>query len=251
MAWLREWVSMVESGLFKEAIIAGCNFGSPRQKEFRFLIAFLSAQRLSAPCTRDHRHVKIEGRFTKPSAIYPEALGMHLAVEFKEALRRMASEADEDLAVVGNESLVVNDLVQTSPWEEVSSWTWRKPSHINVLEVSSAVAALQKVGAHHPHTRFVSFVDSMVARGALTKGRSTSFLLRPSLLRSAALQIVFDLFPVWPFCPTRLNVADDPTRDVALREGARFSFRGSQVCDLAAEACPSRCCLLPFCGFGF
>lgn len=233
MAWLREWISMVQSGLFSEAIIAACNFESPHQKEFRFLLAFLSAQNLHLPCTRDHPHVKIEGRFTKPSAIYPEALGMHLAVEFKAALRRMAAETDDDLVVAGNESLVVNDVVQTLRWKEVSSWTWKRSPHINVLEVSASVAALHKVGASSPHSCFVSLIDSVVARGALTKGRSTSVLLRPSLLRSAALQIIFDLFPVWRFCPTRLNVADDPTRDVAVRSCVRFSFRGSQVCDLA------------------
>ena len=86
-----------------------------------------------------------------------------------------------------------------------------------MLEVSSAVQVLSKIGDSCPHSRFLSFVDSAVARGALAKGRSTSLLLQPLIRRAAVLQIAFDLYPVWPFCPTRLNVADDPTRDCPIR----------------------------------
>ena len=37
MAWLKEWRSLVDSEDF-EAILATCQFGSPHQKEFRFLV---------------------------------------------------------------------------------------------------------------------------------------------------------------------------------------------------------------------
>ena len=63
-----------------------------------------------------------------------------------------------------------------------------------------------------------------MARGALSKGRSTSVLLQPWLRRSAAFQVGFDLYPVFPFCPTRLNTADDPTRDVDLRPPVSHSI---------------------------
>lgn len=36
-------------------------------------------------------------------------------------------------------------------------------------------------------------------------------------------QLCFDVYAVWPFCPTRLNVADDPTRDVAISGLGRAS----------------------------
>ena len=71
MAWLDEWISLVQSGDFEEAIIAACRFNSPHQKEFRFLLHRVSAELLEARCTRDHAHVRIQGKFTKDSAYIP------------------------------------------------------------------------------------------------------------------------------------------------------------------------------------
>jgi hypothetical protein len=50
------------------------------------------------------------------------------------------------------------------------------------------------------------------------KGRSPSFGLRPSLRRCGAIMVAGSLYPVMHFGPTRLNVADCPTRDSALPE---------------------------------
>ena len=234
MRWLREWKSLVASGKFEEAIIAACNFGSPHQKEFCFLVYLLSKDALQRKCTRDHSHVRIQGAFTKKSAAYTKELGVHLALEFKNALRRQAILADHEFLVDGLESVIVNDVAQTSKWREVSAWSWKKPRHINVLEVSSAVSGMSKEATLTPHSRFLSLVDSSVARGSLSKGRSTSRLLQPLLKRSAVTQIGFDLYPVFPFCPTRLNVADDPTRDVEIRLPTRHSIRELASLDLRA-----------------
>ena len=68
-----------------------------------------------------------------------------------------------------------------------------------------------------PDSRFSGFLDSQVARGALSKGRSSSHALQPLCRRSAAIQTMACLYPVWNFAPTRLNVADDPTRDAPIR----------------------------------
>lgn len=40
------------------------------------------------------------------------------------------------------------------------------------------------------------------------------------------------MYPVWPFCPTRRNVADDPTRDVGLRLRVPNSVRNCEFADL-------------------
>ena len=87
-----------------------------------------------------------------------------------------------------------------------------------------------------PTVVFLSFLDSSVARGALGKGRSTSRLLKPLLRRACVLQVCFDLYPVWPFCPTRHNVADDPTRDVKRR--SPFTALDSSSC-WCGFSCPS------------
>eukprot|EP00435_Cladocopium_sp_Y103_P053973 s1965_g17.t1 len=72
--------------------------------------------------------------------------------------------------------------------------------------------------------RFVGLMDSRVAKGALAKGRSSSKSLQVVCRRSAALQLATGLQPGWCFAPTRLNVADDPTRRVRLRGRARISL---------------------------
>lgn len=69
MAWLDEWRSLVDSGDFCEAVLAACQFGSPHQKEFRFLLLLIAVAEVERHCTRDHAHVKIQGKFTRPSAM--------------------------------------------------------------------------------------------------------------------------------------------------------------------------------------
>lgn len=51
--------------------------------------------------------------------------------------------------------------------------------------------------------------------------------MKPSLRKSAALQIVGGLYPSFGFAPTRLNTADDPTRLSDLRPPSLHS-----ICDL-------------------
>eukprot|EP00435_Cladocopium_sp_Y103_P020515 s2882_g5.t1 len=231
MAWLREWISLVSLDDFEEAIVAACMFGSPHQKEFRFLLHLVSAAALETRCTRDHQHVRIQGKYTKKSAIYTPELGMHLALAFRAALRRVVLAEDPEFSCDGLESVVVNDLMCCSNWKLQNSWEWKRPSHINALEVSAGVSVLKTAGQEKPHSRVICCVDSSVARGALTKGRSTSVLLQPLLRRSAVWQVCFDLYPVWPFCPTRHNVADDPTRSVNLRKSCPLSIRGRRDVD--------------------
>lgn len=186
---------------------------------------------LERRCTRDHPHVKIQGSLTKASAIYTPEMGLHLAVAFWNALLRATSLEEPNWGLSELELVVSIDFVMTADWHEVASWSWKRSPHINVLEVSSAVRVLHEVGFVRPHSRFLSFVDSSVARGALANGRSTSRMLQPLLRRACVLQVCFDLYPCWPYCPTRLNTADDPTRDVAIREKHEVSIRSADGVD--------------------
>jgi len=109
MAWLREWISLLESEGFAEAVLPACG-----QKEFRFLLYGLLVQEVERHCTRDHSHVRIQGKYTKDSAIYFPATGMHLALALKNAFRRAAGARDPEWTLTELESVVSNDLVQTS-----------------------------------------------------------------------------------------------------------------------------------------
>lgn len=137
----------------------------------------------------------------------------------------MRRRVDDQPHSPGLESVLSNDVLLTSHWKLVDFVPWRIPLHINLLETSMAVRVLKRQALLLPDTRFLNFLDSQVAPGALTKGRSSSRLLLGLCRRSTALQIVGGLYPVWPYAPTKLNVADDPTRGLSPRPPVPLSIR--------------------------
>ena len=221
MAWLRAWRWLLRIG-FQEAVIAMCRFGSIHRKEFRILISELDPELLTAKCLGGHQHVRIEGSYTKDSAIYTEGMAMHLAKEFSSVLRRQQFEERDEVRAEGKESVIVNDLLMTDGWSLVRQWFWKGRAHINLLETSVFISVLKEAVSKSPGCRFVGILDSGVAIGALAKGRSSSRALQPYLRKGAALQIAGNLYPGLCFGPTRLNVADDPSRGVALRSSSRL-----------------------------
>ena len=117
----------------------------------------------------------------------------------------------------GHESIAVNDILQSSTWRTEKKWHWKRKSHINILEAHAGLGVLTAAAADLPDSRCLGLLDSRVAKGALAKGRSSSTGLQKTCKKSAAIQLAFGLYPGWCFAPTRLNVADDPTRRCALR----------------------------------
>ena len=111
-----------------------------------------------------------------------------------------------------------------SKWSLVKQWTFRRNSHINILEESSLLklcSLLAREGA--PRTISV-LVDSNVVRCATSKGRTSSLGLGSILRRVAAQVDAAGLYINIPFCPTRLNAADDPTRDREIRAPVEISI---------------------------
>eukprot|EP00435_Cladocopium_sp_Y103_P010558 s305_g2.t1 len=226
MCWLSLWTVLMQLG-FSEAIIASCMFGSPHRKEFRLLCYLLDSAFLEVRCGGGHSHVRVEGRLTKPSAVYVDGVADHFATAFDMALKSLDAEERLSPGVDGLESPVINEIALTSKWKIVRSWFWKRAGHINVLELASTVSLVSSLSTEHSSARFVSLVDSAVCRGALTKGRSPSRALQPGLKRLGAICVAADLYPCWGFCPTRLNTADDPTRSVEIREATQHAFRST------------------------
>ena len=81
MVWLSFWRTLLALG-FEEAIIASCQFGCLHRKGFRFLVYLLDAVFLEARCQGGHHHIRIEGKWTKGSAVYVDGLGKRLASAF-------------------------------------------------------------------------------------------------------------------------------------------------------------------------
>ena len=223
MGWLSFWVSLLQCG-FQESIVASCQFGSPHRKEFKFLLYKVCAKDLERRCPGGHTHIRIEGKWTKGSAVYVDALGKHLAEGFARALRLEFAE-DEGPTLDGFESLLVNDIMDFNQWTLGKVWDWQKKAHINVYETDASVSVLLKACKSQPHSRACFAVDSLVAKGALSKGRSSSKKLQPSIKRACAIQLAFDCYPAWCYAPTRLNVPDDPTRGLGLRSPVSRSIR--------------------------
>ena len=211
MCWLVLWESLLALG-FDEAVIASCVFGSIHRKEFRFLCYLLDVAAMERRCPGGHTHVRVEGSYTKASAVYVDGLAWHVGEAFHKALKALEVLDSLGPDVQGQENILANDIMTTSKWHTVRAWFWKRISHINVLELASAVSVLGSVAKSHSSVRFASFLDSSVCRGALAKGRSASYALQPGLRRACAWCIAFDLYPAWPFSPTRLKVADDPSR---------------------------------------
>ena len=217
MAWLPAWIQLLNMD-FYESVVASCQFGSPHKKQFRFITYLVDSESLEVRCPGGHDHVRVEGAYTKESAVYVWDLAMHLAKHFSVALARAQLADDDVLPAIGHESLVLNDLLAASQWKIEKSWWWKRKSHINVLEGHGGLAVLADAAVTCPDSRFCCLLDSRAAKGALAKGRSSSVSLQRVCKRSMSLQLGFGLYPGWGFAPTRLNVADDPTRRVALRK---------------------------------
>ena len=217
MAWLTFWQTLLALGF-----VASCQFGSLHREEFRFLVFLLDVVFLEARCHGGHHHVRIDGKWIKGSAVYTDGLGKHLAAAFAKALRLGFAE-DEDV-VHGFESLVVNDFMESSHWTLGKVWDWKKHAHINVYETDASVVALESSSCRLHHYRACFVVDSLVAKGAPSKGRSSAKKLQPALKRACAIQMAYDTYPGWCY-PPRLNVRDDPTRGLPLRSSVHGSLR--------------------------
>ena len=192
MRWLKVWKALIGLGA-SETFLASCMYGSPFQKEFCFMSVNMMAEELAKKCSRDHPHVRIEGRLTKESAVYCEGLAKALAWCFWKHLRsRDEAESRHELRGEGLEDVVTNDLCAAFPWDTVSSWKWKKEKHINILETEASNALAKRVARRGGDKRYVNLLDSHVARSAVTKARTSSYALRGALLQRAAICLAYD-----------------------------------------------------------
>eukprot|EP00435_Cladocopium_sp_Y103_P061652 s470_g23.t1 len=234
MAWLAAWRWLISLGC-EEAVVASCMFGSVHRKEFRLLVHMLDSKAMTVKCGGGHSHIRIQGKYTKDSAIYTDAVAQHFAFGFSSALRRFSEREDDEKISRGSESVLTNDVLRTGRWSLVREWFWKKHSHINVLESSAYASLLKESIEVRPGTRFSVLLDSSVTKGAISKGRSSSYSLQPILRRGAACQIVGNLYPFTSFAPTKLNVADDPTRDEEIRLPSKVALWDSVPLSLLRE----------------
>ena len=212
-----------------------CMFGSIHHKPFRFVGVHLDLSGLQRRCSRDHEHVVIQGSYTKASATYTSGLAEALASTFEKGILwfKACCKDDDEPDVKGLESQVVNSVVLSSDWKVDRVWSFKKSSHINILEFSVLEKLAIDLVRQGKSVRAVSLADSFVLSAAASKGRTSSAGLAPVLRRFNALCVAGGLYINTPFVPTRLNCADDPTRDAVLRlPSGSISIAGWEEKDL-------------------
>ena len=203
--------------------LASCSFGSVHQKEFCFAGVNMKVHLLHRPCTRDHKHIPIQGRYAKPRATYVPLLGEAVAIFFR-----------DQLSTVGVEDQLSNELSLALEWRRYDSWNWKRGSRINVLEAGAILRLVRRVT--EGDRRVLYLADSHVARSVVARGRSSASALAAPLKKMCAVCLAFGIYPAGRFCPTRWNPADHPTRTSAhpsknagLRIGSGFLY----FCSLA------------------
>jgi hypothetical protein len=99
------------------------------------------------------------------------------------------------------------------------------PEHINCLEVRTAGYGIGWALRNFCRfdSRFVMLLDSSVALGALTKGRSSSFPVLRCVRRISALLLATGVRPLYRFVESEANPADLPSRCV-LERGTRYGW---------------------------
>ncbi|CAK8996039.1 unnamed protein product, partial [Durusdinium trenchii] len=183
----------------------------------------------------------VHGQYTKSSAMYTEDLARNLALALHDAiLAKRALDEDWDGAPsAGLESLLVNQLALEAPWQTEKKWTFKGASHINIQESVSVLRAIEHASRKGSPQRTSILVDSNVVRCAVSKGRTSSRGLMPILAKINAVSLAAGQYLCLPFCPTRLNPSDDPTRGVELRspvrEGATLRLSLSEWEDMASH----------------
>ena len=218
MAWLRVWRELLQLPGVKEVFLAACQFGSIHKKEFRLVGVNLGLEKLARPCRGGHAHVIVQGRYTKASSVYPDELAREIAIVFGDFIKiDRGRTSDIESGGAGLESPIINDLLAARPWTVERVWKWKRPEHINLLELRGLIALLKSKPASTQDTRLLHLFDSSVALAASTKGRSSSKSIAPLLGQACALQLAAGTYCAEGFAPTRLNVADDPTRNVEIR----------------------------------
>ena len=221
-----------------------CRFGSPHLKSFKFLGVNICMDELALRCICKKKHLQVQGKYTKKSATYTDALAEALASAFSKAILAIEKRREwiDEVKIDGKENLLVNEVVKSTRWETIGSWAFKSPAHINLLELSAVVELSRRVAKYYGSCRVLSFVDSIVVRGACSKGRSASVGITKLLRRFCSICVAAGLYFTTPFCPTRLNPADDPSRLCEVRE----PIDGSWMEDCTQEDLYHMATLKPF-----
>lgn len=85
----------------------------------------VEARCLARKCSRNHPHIRIEGKYTKASATYCPGLVTALAKVFWQHIRALNGILCEEDRRRGLEDILSNEVLITADWKVLASWGWK------------------------------------------------------------------------------------------------------------------------------
>ena len=168
----------------------------------------------------------------------------------KQAVRTQQREdAQSHLQVNGEERAAINELLFSPDRVVDRAWPWRHSRRINLLESSVLREWLKDLRRHHQGSRAFGSVDSRVTLGSTSKGCSASRAITSILEQEMLLILAGGLCPSCRSGPSRLNVADDPTRNRAPWPPAHPPPRWMKNAAWLEWACAVSPATAPFCAW--
>ena len=138
----------------------------------------------------------------------------HESIHLRQMARRLSIRGTDLRLLLGETNLEVPYPAYRWYWHEVLAYAWKEERNINEGEVAAFNVMLKrrsKDPAKH-ELRYMAVVDSLVTRGAVSKGRSPSQALNRLLKQTAAHLLGSDQYPLAAWTISRWNFADGASR---------------------------------------
>ena len=99
-------------------------------------------------------------------------------------------------------------------WDKVFAYRWDKTDHINALEMRAIIHAVEWRITHlkEGHCRIFHLTDSYICMSIISKGRTSSRMLKPLLARLTALLLAFDIYLIVVHIESTENPTDNDSR---------------------------------------
>ena len=158
----------------------------------------------------------------EPSATAPTASSDETAVTLVKEYMRIAEKGGSDVRLELGVPFRPNAWPRAGAqvhrwnWSIVHGFPWRNSTnvHINKLELLVVLSTIKwrTRRASQQRSRFIHLVDSQVVGAIVTKGRTSSRNLRPTVLKTNALILAAQIYPCYIFVHSEDNPADLPSR---------------------------------------
>ena len=140
--------------------------------------------------------------------------------EFHSCLMRRVNHTGSDIRITSGSVVNPKNYPRQSScadwwkWSKVFACRWQRADHINSLEVRSIVHSLEWRIKHlkEHDIRVVHLTDSYVAMSIISKGRTSSKMLRPLISRLAGLLLAWGIFLVVTHVESSENPTDHASR---------------------------------------